>query len=244
MSHFYLPGNWSENTVVAPDSLKHHLRVRRMRSDEIFRVFNGAGKVAQAQLHPNSNEKTCLLTLSEMKNDVVTELPYRITLIQGLAANEKMDWVIEKAVELGVTHIIPIQTERSIIRFDEKKIDKKLNHWQQIMVAACEQCDRTMLPTISIPQTLPQFLAEMPPTEAIPIYLSPTADLKFVSVLKRSPGQELMLMVGPEGGFSPLENQHIDAKGFIGVSLGKRILRTETAGIVALAATHAIWGQL
>jgi len=110
MSHFYLPGNWSENTVVAPDSLKHHLRVRRMRSDEIFRVFNGAGKVAQAQLHPHSNEKTCLLSLSEMKNDVVTELPYRITLIQGLAANEKMDWVIEKAVELGVTHIIPIQT--------------------------------------------------------------------------------------------------------------------------------------
>jgi 16S rRNA (uracil1498-N3)-methyltransferase len=244
MSHFYLPGNWSENPVLAPDVLQHHLRVRRVRHDESFQVFNGQGQTATACIHQDSTDKTYWIALTNVALDTSKEAPYDITLIQGLAANEKMDWIIEKAVELGVKTIIPLQMERSIVRLDDKKIEKKLTHWQQIVISSCEQCDRTVLPKIAAPLTLPQYLSHSPNSDALTIYLSPRADLKLVSILKRSPGQGLTLMVGPEGGFSPEEDQLISNKGFIGATLGKRILRTETAGMVAVTTAHALWGEL
>jgi 16S rRNA (uracil1498-N3)-methyltransferase len=243
MSHFYLPGNWSENRIIAPDSLRHHLRVRRVRFDQTFSVFDGFGKVALAKIHPDSTDKKCFIDLNDITTDTSRECPYDMTLIQGLAANEKMDWIIEKAVELGVKHIIPLQMERSIVRLDDKKIEKKRAHWEQIVISSCEQCDRSVLPSIAMPQTLQSFLASSNNADSIPIYLSPTADLKLISILKRSPGQGMTIMVGPEGGFSPEEDQEIAAKGYIGATIGSRILRTETAGMVAIAAAHSVWGQ-
>ena len=244
MSHFYLPGNWSENPIIAPIELRHHLRVRRIRVDQEFGVFNGNGKIAQARIAHEPTDKQTLLSLSHIQEDTSLESPYPIVLLQGLAANEKMDWIIEKAVELGVHHIIPLQMERSIVRLDDKKAEKKLAHWQQIVVASCEQCGRSVLPTIEAAQTLQHYLQNISPLDnQLALYLSPTADLKLVSVLKRAPGQNLMFMVGPEGGFSPEENLAIAAKGFTGVNLGKRVLRTETAGIVAMSAVHSVWGQ-
>jgi 16S rRNA (uracil1498-N3)-methyltransferase len=244
MSHFYLPVNWSENPIIAPTELRHHLRVRRIRSDQSFQVFDGKGQVAKAQIIPESTDKMTLLTLSDIHTDTSLESPYEIILLQGLAANEKMDWIIEKAVELGITRIIPLQMERSIVRLDDKKAEKKLSHWEHILIASCEQCGRTVIPHIEAPQTLQKYLQQTSQTSnLLKLYLSPIADIKLVSVLKRAPGQGLMMMVGPEGGFSPEENTLIAANDFIGVSLGKRILRTETAGIVAMSAAHSVWGQ-
>jgi 16S rRNA (uracil1498-N3)-methyltransferase len=134
--------------------------------------------------------------------------------------------------------------DRSIVRLDDKKAEKKLVHWQQIVISSCEQCGRSVLPRIEAAQSLHQYLQSMSALDdQLALYLSPTADLKLVSVLKRAPGQNLMFMVGPEGGFSPEENLAIAAKGFTGVNLGKRVLRTETAGIVAMSAVHSVWGQ-
>jgi 16S rRNA (uracil1498-N3)-methyltransferase len=243
MSHFYLPGNWSENPILAPDALRHHLRVRRVRVDQTFSVFDGLGQVATAKIHQDSTDKKSFIALSNITTDTSRECPYDITLIQGLAANEKMDWIIEKSVELGVKRIIPLQMERSIVRLDDKKIEKKLSHWEQIVISSCEQCDRSVLPVIAPAQTLHQYLSSLVISDSLPIYLSPTADLKLISILKRSPGQGMVLMIGPEGGFSQEEDQQISAKGFIGATLGKRILRTETAGIVAMSAAHSVWGQ-
>lgn len=245
MSHFYLPVNWNENPVTAPESLKHHLRVRRIRADQVFQVFNGQGLVANAQIIPESSDKSVLLSLTNIKSDMSREAPYDLILIQGLAANEKMDWIIEKSVELGVKKIIPLQMERSIVRLDDKKAEKKLAHWEQIIVSSCEQCDRSVIPQIESSQTLKNFLAQWDNSsnDLLKIYLSPTADLKLVSILKRAPGQGLMIMIGPEGGFSPEEDALIAEKGFLGASLGQRILRTETAGTVAMSAVHALWGQ-
>ena len=244
MSHFYLPVNWSENPIIAPTELRHHLRVRRIRSDQSFAVFDGKGQVAKAQIIPESTDKQTLLTLSDIHTDTSLESPYEIILLQGLAANEKMDWIIEKAVELGITRIIPLQMERSIVRLDDKKAEKKLSHWEHILIASCEQCGRTVIPHIEAPQTLQKYLLQTSQTSnLLKLYLSPIADIKLVSVLKRAPGQGLMMMVGPEGGFSSEENTLIAANDFIGVSLGKRILRTETAGIVAMSAAHSVWGQ-
>ncbi len=244
MSHFYLPGNWSENPIIAPNELRHHLRVRRMRGDQEFQVFNGKGKIAQARIIQEPTEKHTLLSLSHIQEDTSLESPYPVVLLQGLAANEKMDWIIEKAVELGVHQIIPLQMERSIVRLDDKKAEKKLAHWQQIVISSAEQCGRSVLPSIEAAQSLQHYLQKMSPLDnQLALYLSPTADLKLVSVLKRAPGQSLMFMIGPEGGFSTEENLAIAAKGFIGVNLGKRVLRTETAGIVAMSAVHSVWGQ-
>jgi 16S rRNA (uracil1498-N3)-methyltransferase len=244
MSHFYLPGNWSENPIIAPIELRHHLRVRRVRGDQEFQVFNGYGKIAQAQIIQEPTDKQTLLSLSHIQDDTSLESPYPIVLLQGLAANEKMDWIIEKAVELGVHHIIPLQMDRSIVRLDDKKAEKKLVHWQQIVISSCEQCGRSVLPRIEAAQSLHQYLQNISALDdQLALYLLPTADLKLVSVLKRAPGQNLMFMVGPEGGFSPEENLAIAAKGFTGVNIGKRVLRTETAGIVAMSAVHSVWGQ-
>ncbi len=244
MSHFYLPGNWPENPIVAPMELRHHLRVRRIRVDQQFDVFNGQGLVAQAHIIQEPSDTQTLLILSNIHTDTSLEPPYQIVLLQGLAANEKMDWVIEKAVELGVHRIIPLQMERSIVRLDDKKAEKKLAHWEQIVIASCEQCGRSVIPHIESAQTLRHYLQNVNmATDYLPLYLSPTADIKLVSVIKRAPGQNLLMMIGPEGGFSPDEDTAIAAKGFTGVSLGKRVLRTETAGIVAMSAVHSVWGQ-
>ena len=244
MSHFYLPVDWSENPIFAPIELRHHLRVRRIKVNEKFQVFDGKGRIANAQITHEPTDKQAILSLSDIRTDTALEAPYALTLIQGIAANEKMDWVIEKAVELGVSHFIPLQMERSIVRLDDKKADKKLSHWEQIIIASCEQCGRTVLPTIQSPQTLKQYLQNLPEAQdLLSLYLSPTADIKLISVLKRAPGQGMRIMIGPEGGFSPDEDLAIATKGFTGVSLGKRVLRTETAGIVAMSAAHSLWGQ-
>jgi len=244
MSHFYLPVDWSENPIFAPIELRHHLRVRRIKVNEKFQVFDGKGHIANAHITHEPTDKQAILSLSDIRTDTALEAPYALTLIQGIAANEKMDWVIEKAVELGVNHIIPLQMERSIVRLDDKKADKKLSHWEQIIIASCEQCGRTVLPTIQSPQTLKQYLQNLPEAQdLLSLYLSPTADIKLISVLKRAPGQGMRIMIGPEGGFSPDEDLAIATKGFTGVSLGKRVLRTETAGIVAMSAAHSLWGQ-
>lgn len=248
MSHFYLPGNWQESQLIAPDSLQHHLRVRRVHAGESIAVFNGAGMVANATIDSSSTEKKLFLNLSQLREDLSREASYPITLIQGLAANEKMDWIIEKAVELGVGTIIPVQTQRSVLRInaqlDAKKAQKKMDHWTQIMIAACEQCDRTILPTLETPQTLQQFLAsfDVANCQQLPLVLSPLGQLKLVSILKRAPGQGVALMIGPEGGFDDLELQQIEQKGWLSANMGQRILRTETAGVSAISAVHAVWG--
>lgn len=244
MSHFYLPGNWSENPLEVPIALRHHLRVRRIRSQDQFQVFNGLGSIAQAHIVQETPTQAALLQLREIHVDTSMEVPYRIVLLQGLAANEKMDWIIEKAVELGVHEIIPLQMERSIVRLDDKKAEKKLVHWEQIVIASCEQCGRSVLPKIQAAQTLNHFLLnKVLPTDVLPLYLTPHADLKIVSVLKRAPGQGLVLLIGPEGGLSADEDHRMSQAGFTGVHLGKRIVRTETAGIVAITTAHSVWGQ-
>jgi 16S rRNA (uracil1498-N3)-methyltransferase len=244
MSIFYHPGDWQINPSQASDALHHHLRVRRIHQDEVFVVFDGQGQIAGAKLHDSSSDKKSYLELFDIHPDTQMESPYPLTLIQGLASNEKMNWLIEKAVELGVTKIVPIISKRSIVRLDEQQAKKKIVHWEQIIIAACEQSGRTVLPTINPPLTLTNFLAK--PSESdqsLRVFLSPHTEMKFVSIIKRAPGQGLSFLVGPEGGFSDEENIQIEQAGYIAATLGKRILRTETAGIVAMSAVHSLWGS-
>lgn len=244
MSHFYLPAPWTDLPVLAPESLRHHLRVRRIEISEPITVFDGSGKVGNAQIDPSSTEKQLFLTMTNIHEDFSTETRHQLVLAQGIAGGDKMDWLIEKAVELGVTKIIPIQASRSVVKLDDKRAQKRLAHWQAIIIAACEQSGRTVLPTIEPVCSFHEFIAHATTdtSERLKVILSPRGNLGLVSILKRAPNQDIDLLIGPEGGFSEQEEALSVSAGFTPALLGKRVLRTETAGIVAMSAVHALWG--
>lgn len=244
MPQFYLPGPWETQkpNILTPE-LAHHLRVRRIEVGEVFPIFDGKGHVAQAKLLLLSN-KSGEAELSDIRLDTHRESAYAITLAQGLAGGDKMDWVLEKAIETGAQCIAPLQCERSVIKLsrpsDADRAQKRLLHWQGIVQAACEQCDRTVLATVEPIQTFESYL-QKPQKAKLKLLLSPDADKSLSSVLMHSPAQDVILMIGPEGGHSPEEEALARAAGYEMVSLGDRVLRTETAGIVAITAIHTIW---
>ena len=245
MPQFYLPGPWENQkpNTLTPE-LAHHLRVRRIQVGEFFPIFDGKGQVAQAKLLSLGN-KSGEAELSDIRVDTHRESPYAITLAQGLAGGDKMDWVVEKAIETGAQAIAPLQCERSVIKLtrpnDADRAQKRLLHWQGIVQAACEQCDRTVLASVEPIQNFESYL-QKPQKEKLKLLLSPDTDKSLYSVLIQEAPQDVILMIGPEGGHSPDEEAQAQAAGYQLVSLGDRVLRTETAGIVAITAVHSIWG--
>jgi 16S rRNA (uracil1498-N3)-methyltransferase len=247
MPQFYLPGPWESQkpTPLTPE-VAHHLRVRRVQTGESFPIFDGKGQVARAQLLSLSG-KSGLAQISEIRTDTHRETPYAITLAQGLAGGDKMDWIVEKAIETGAQVIAPMQCERSILKLtrssDHERAQKRLTHWQGIIQAACEQCDRTVLATLEPIVTFEDYLKTNPENQkpALKLLLSPDATKSIYTVLTEHPPQDIVLMIGPVGGHSPEEEADAQAAGYQLISLGERVLRTETAGIVAITAVHSIW---
>ena len=248
MPQFYLPPPWeTQKPHPIPVELLHHLRVRRIGEGEVIPIFDGQGQIATATLI-RLGSKSGELAIANVKQDTQSEPPYGITLAQGLAGGDKMDWVIEKAVETGASCIAPLQCERSVIKLhrssDAERAQKRLIHWRAITQSACEQCERTVLPQVE-------------PIQAIADYLSGASNDCFNGALKlifctgdhpslaktiaSLPAQNVILLIGPEGGFTPEEIALAMKAGFKAVSLGKRILRTETAGIAVISTIHAIW---
>jgi 16S rRNA (uracil1498-N3)-methyltransferase len=245
MPQFYLPGPWeNQKPINLTSELAHHLRVRRVQVGEFFPIFDGKGQVAQAKLLSLSNKSGEAL-LSEIRQDTRRESPYAITLAQGLAGGDKMDWVVEKAVETGAQVIAPLQCERSVIKLtrssDAERAQKRLLHWEGIVQAACEQCDRTVLATVEPIQNFQMYLQKTQKAK-LKLLLSPDTNKSLYSVLIDHSPQDIILMIGPEGGHSPEEEAQAQIAGYQLVSLGDRILRTETAGIVAITAVHSVWG--
>ena len=244
MPQFYLPGPWESQkpTALTPE-VAHHLRVRRVQAGESFPVFDGKGQIAQAELLSLSG-KSGLAQISEIRTDTHRETPYAITLAQGLAGGDKMDWIVEKAVETGAQAIAPMQCERSILKLtrssDQERALKRLIHWQGIIQAACEQCDRTVLARLEPIQTFADYL-KTSPKPALKLLLSPDATKSMYSVLMENDPQDIVLMIGPEGGHTPEEEAQAQAAGYQIVTLGERVLRTETAGVVAITAIHSVW---
>jgi 16S rRNA (uracil1498-N3)-methyltransferase len=244
MPQFYLPGPWdSQKPNTLEQELVHHLRVRRIQVGETFPVFDGNGQIGHATLLSLTG-KTGQAKLSNIRMDTHRETPYAITLAQGLAGGDKMDWVVEKAVESGAQVIMPLQCERSVIKLnrpsDEERGLKRLVHWRGIIQAACEQCDRTVFTKLESIQTFEEYLKTSPKSK-LKLLLSPDATQSLYSVLLENKPQDIILMIGPEGGHSPEEEALAKAAGYQIVSLGERVLRTETAGVVAIAAVNSIW---
>jgi 16S rRNA (uracil1498-N3)-methyltransferase len=172
-----------------------------------------------------------------------------VTLVQALPAGDKMDWVVQKAVELGVTHIQPLMTRRSVIRLSGERASRRIEHWQQVAVAACEQCGRNRVPAVAPLLELPVFLGHPAPSGNARYLLAP-ADASSLSAglsaglsALAPPSAGISLLVGPESGFEDNELLTARAAGFKPLTLGPRIMRSETAGLAALAALQGRWGD-
>ena len=249
MPQFYLPPPWeTQKPHPIPAELLHHLRVRRISEGEVIPIFDGQGQIASATLVRLGN-KSGELAITAIKQNTQSEAPYGITLAQGLAGGDKMDWVIEKAVETGASRIVPLQCERSVIKLtrnsDAERAQKRLIHWRAITQAACEQCERTVLPIVEPIQSIADYLtkADADVKGSLKLLFGTGDHPSLATSIAPLPAQDVILLIGPEGGFTPEEIGLAMKAGFQAVSLGKRILRTETAGTAAISTIHAIWDR-
>ncbi len=218
----------------------HVSRVLRLKAGDELTLFDGCGgEYAASVLETRSG---MVKVQVETHKPVERESPLDLTLAQSIARGERMDWVVQKATELGVTRIVPLFTERTVVRLDEQQAQKRAAHWRGVAVAACEQCGRNRVPDIVVPQALPQWLNELPaPSPDSRLLLDPSAE-NSLSGLQPSAGA--VLLIGPEGGLSDKEHDAARAHGFLGASIGPRVLRTETAGMAALALLQSRGGDL
>jgi len=218
----------------------HATKVLRLKVGNHFALFNGDGFDYVVKVIEVSKHKTTVEIIN--KYEVNHESPLKITLAQGLAAGDKMDWIIQKAVELGVHSIQPLLTERSIIKLDRERADKKLEHWKTVAISACEQTGRSAIPDILSPLHFNQWLSkETLKTDHLKLILTPSK-AKNINDLDK-PSGSIVFIVGPEGGLSEKEMALALNQSFIPVNFGQRILRTETASIVALSILQNLWGD-
>jgi len=241
MPRFYCPDALAIGTVLSlPDAVAHHIQVIRMQHGNAITLFNGEG-----------GEYTAVITQIEKKRvsaEVKTfsprevELPYSITLAQALPEASKMDWIIEKAVELGAAAIQPLAAQRCVVRLNSERAEKKHLHWQGIIQAAAEQSGRNRLSQLAPLSDFSGWVGQSDLHKRI--LLSPRGEDSLSDWVRHQPAQALCLMIGPEGGFSEAEENLACQHGALMLSMGPRVLRTETAGLAALAALNAIWGEM
>ena len=215
----------------------HVLRVLRMSAGAELVLFDGQGGEYPARLTQVTRQGAAAEVREHLP--VERESSLRVTLGQGISRGERMDYVIQKAVELGVAEIQPLFTERCVVQLKGARLERRLEHWRGIAIGACEQCGRNTIPVIQPARSLSDWLAKDDPSPGL--LLDPEA-VSGIAALARM--QSVRLLVGPEGGLSASERRAGSAAGFRGVRLGARILRTETAPVAALAAVQTLWGDL
>ena len=220
----------------------HAVRVLRLKIRDTVTLFNGDGHEYPARLVAAGARE--LRAEVEAQASPQRESPLRITLIQALARGEKMDWIIQKATELGVAHIVPVATERSEVKLDAPRSEKRLDHWRAVTIAACEQCGRNMLPRIEAPLALAAWLGANPASPSVTRWMLHPEGGNRPRDLQASSPTALEIAIGPEGGFGENDLAVLRADGFRELALGPRILRTETAGVAAVAALQALHGDL
>jgi len=227
--------------VALPEDAAAHLaRVLRLREGDACVLFNGDGHDYPARLV--SLDKRQVRARIEAAQPLQNESPLRIVLLQGVARGEKMDLILQKATELGVAQILPVDSERSEVKLSGERLHKRLAHWQGVVVAACEQSGRARVPEVASPQALIAAAAALP-DDALRLLLDPQG-AHALSTLQAPASQRVVIAIGPEGGWSPRDRQALEAAGFQGLRLGPRVLRTETAGLAAIAALQARLGDL
>jgi 16S rRNA (uracil1498-N3)-methyltransferase len=237
---FYVDGPLAApTTVTLPAGVAHHvLRALRLREGDELVLFDGRGGEYAGKLAVSGKQAFAVLERFDPRE---AESPLPVTLVQALAGGDKMDWVVEKAVELGVAAIQPVQSERSVVRLQGERADKRRAHWQAIAVAASEQCGRNRVVPVQPILRLDEWLAQPLAAGAAHLVLHPD---ESAPLWERLPApQPVVLLIGPEGGWSEREVQAARAAGYLPARCGPRVLRTETAGLAVLAALQARHGD-
>ncbi|HCZ14643.1 MAG TPA: 16S rRNA (uracil(1498)-N(3))-methyltransferase [Candidatus Accumulibacter sp.] len=226
-----------------PERVAHHaVRVLRLRHGDGLTLFNGAGGEYAARIVGCERARVRVEVLE--RRDTERESPLSITLVQALQAGERMDLTVQKAVELGVERVVPVISRRSVVRLADQRAVRRLEHWRGIVAASCEQCGRNRLPEVVVPESLEHWLARGVEPGVHRLMLAPAGRHSLASLPAPSVGGRVELLVGAEGGLSPEEIVMARLAGFLSLRLGPRILRTETAGLAALAAIQFLWGDL
>ena len=236
LSRFFIDAPLSLGQHELPEAQAHYIgRVLRHAAGDAVQLFDGSGQEYLGELI-DVGKKAVRVELREQLAGQA-ESPLRIHLGQGLSRGERMDWAIQKATELGVSEITPIVSERCEVRLKDERADKRLAHWRQVAISACEQCGRSVLPVIHAPITLAEWQAHV--QAELKLVLHPVA----APLESHTRPHSLAFLIGPEGGLSETEVEQAKAAGFHAARLGPRVLRTETAPVVALAVAQQLWGD-
>lgn len=248
---FYCPGTIVAGHALAlPKTVAHHaFHVVRLKKGDKLTLFNGDGGEYPAEILDTSPKRVTVIPEAHL--DIERESPLDITLVQALCSNEKMDWIVQKSVELGVSRFQPIAARFGVVQLSKDRAEKRMRHWQDVVISACEQCGRNRIPPVLPLMPLSSWLDGVPdecrdmdnPDSQKCFMLSPTA-AEGLRDFPRLPGlSRIDLLVGPEGGFDTEEEAAAVMAGCTPLRLGKRLLRTESAGLAALAAMQALCGD-
>lgn len=241
MPRFYCPLPLSIGAALTlPENISHHIHVLRLGVGEAITLFNGEGGEYTATLTHLDRKRSAAEVKAFSPREV--ELPYSVTLAQALPEGSKMDWIVEKAVELGAAAIQPIAAQRCVTRLAPDRAAKKMEHWQGIIASAAEQSGRNRLTHLAEPASLRDWVGRQ--NLHLRILLSPRATQSLSEWARHHPPQCVALLIGPEGGLTVDEEDLAIQHGMLPLSMGTRVLRTETAGLAALAALNAVWGEL
>ncbi|HJW80846.1 MAG TPA: 16S rRNA (uracil(1498)-N(3))-methyltransferase [Acidiferrobacterales bacterium] len=253
---FYIPAALAAQTTLAlPEAAAHHAaRVLRLRSGDVVTLFDGSGGEYAACItaigkhdesrdgrgRPRREQAVDVMVAIERHDPVERESPLSVTLVQALSSGERMDLTIQKAVELGVSRIVPVESERCVVRLKGERAAKRVAHWRQVVISACEQCGRNRIPEVRMIAPLDVWLAAEK-GEAQRWVLLPGADTALRDLPR--PQKPIELLVGPEGGLTDTEADAARRAGYQSLRLGPRVLRTETAAPALLSALQALWGD-
>ena len=236
--HVFEPLTAGCRHTIEGEAANHIVRVLRLRAGDPLILFDGRGGEYAASV--DGFRKGAVIVEVGDRAAVNRESPLSLTLAQGVSRGERMDWVVQKATELGVTRIIPVVTERTVVRLDARQADRRRLHWRGIAVAACEQSGRDRLPGIDPPLPLPELLQTVD-SHATRVLLSPGGGRRIADLPRPEGG--VVVLIGPEGGLADSEQRAALSAGFLAVRLGPRTLRTETAAVAALALLQHQFGD-
>lgn len=247
MARFYFPQPLTPGEVYdLPWDVTQHIKVLRVNIHEPIVLFDGKGQEWQAVLVHQDKKSASAKILNPRIN--LTESPLKIHIAQGIARGEKMDFILQKATELGAAAFTPLTTRFCNVKIHSDRASHKQEHWEKVIISASEQSGRATLMSLKTPQKFSEFLASLPQASGLKLILHPTdPEITFKALLdspdQRTPLTDIVLLIGPEGGFSPEELQGAQKAGFLRLSLGPHILRTETAALAAISGLQAMAGD-
>lgn len=225
--------------ILSESAAAHAIKALRLSVGDNIMLFNGDGfDYSCTLIEIKKNAATAQVNGAQQ---IDSESPLSIKLLQGISSGDRMDFTIQKAVELGVKEIQPITTQRSVVKLNAERAEKRTEHWQNIAISACEQSGRAVVPKVLAPIALDKWLSQNPQSNDTRILLNPVGATRLAEIT--TPTADIQLLIGAEGGLSPAEITLAGSQGFQSIVLGPRILRTETAALTAISAMQALWGD-